>query len=47
MEPETESEQMEMDLIDNDEFREEAILAVMSLGSDREEAELLVEDMGL
>ena len=45
MEADTELEQQEMDLIDDEEFRDEAIKAVISLGIPEDEAELLVEDM--
>lgn len=45
MEPETELEQMEVDLIDNELFKEEAVEALRGLGLPEDEAEMQVEDM--
>lgn len=45
MEAETQDEQMEMDLIDDAEFREQAIKALMDIGLPEDEAEMQVDDM--
>lgn len=45
--PEAHDEQKEADDIDSDLFREEAIKACMEIGLPEDEAELMIEDMGL
>lgn len=45
MEAETEDEQMEMDLLDDEEFREQAKEALMDIGLLEDEAEMQIEDM--
>lgn len=45
MEADTELEQNEMDLIDDEIFREQAMEALMSVGLTEDEAEMQIEDM--
>jgi Holliday junction resolvasome RuvABC DNA-binding subunit len=44
-EADTQEEQLEMDMIDDDEFREQAIEALMGLGLPEDEAEMQVDDL--
>ncbi len=45
MEAETEDEKMEMDILDDELFREQAKEALMSIGLPEDEAEMQIEDM--